>query len=827
MQPGDVERDLQPPRDDVTIVRDKRFGVPHIYGDDARRRDVRRSATPPPRTACSSSTCCATSAAPSSPRSPAARRATAPWTTSSGRSRPTPRPTSSARSTTGSTTSTARRASSCARTPTPTSPASTATSPRPSSTRRRCRASTRRSASRRAGAVEGDRRHRHGVAGRRHLRQGRRRRARAGAALQACRTRFGRAAGRKLWRRAQDGLERPRRTNNTIHGQALPLPGRRRASARRAPPRSPTHGLGAPGEPIVESGVGARATARRARSASLGRAAAACSAFAALRDVQRAPGLGARVASRPPDRRVRPAGRLLRAADPHGAGRPRARHRRARRLLPGREPLRPARPRARLRLERDLGRPGHHRHLRRRPVQPDGSRADDGTRRTTCSAASACRWRSSSARTRWSADRWPTPTPAGTADAARPAHEARARHRARATIRRQAGRLHGAALDLLPRGRLGARLLGLQQPGQDARRPRTSSAPRRRSATRSTGSTSTTSDIAYFNSGNNPDARRPASTRSCRSRAQLRVAGFDPDTNTAAVHAVRRAPAGRRPGLPDELEQQAGARLPRRRRRTATSSVLPLAAARRRDQARGSRARQQDRPARARRRDGGRGDDRPARRAGPAARAERHRHAGATRALARRGRRSCAPGSPTARTGATATATAPTSTPTRSAILDAWWPRWMRRSSSRSSAPKLFDAARAHIELDNAPEQPRRPPRLGVPGRLVRLRQQGPADGAAARRSAGRYAARYCGGGNARALPRARCRVAARRARRSTAADALPRRRLRRRPASRATSGASTRSASGRSAAITQPLIAWQNRPTYQQAIEIQGHRPR
>jgi hypothetical protein len=26
---------------------------------------------------------------------------------------------------------------------------------------------------------------------------------------------------------------------------------------------------------------------------------------------------------------------------------------------------------------------------------------------------------------------------------------------------------------------------------------------------------------------------------------------------------------------------------------------------------------------------------------------------------------------------------------------------------------------------------------------------------------------------------------------------------------------------------ITQPLIAWQNRPTYQQAIEIQGHRPR
>jgi hypothetical protein len=26
---------------------------------------------------------------------------------------------------------------------------------------------------------------------------------------------------------------------------------------------------------------------------------------------------------------------------------------------------------------------------------------------------------------------------------------------------------------------------------------------------------------------------------------------------------------------------------------------------------------------------------------------------------------------------------------------------------------------------------------------------------------------------------------------------------------------------------ITQPLIHWQNRPTYQQAVEVQGHRPR
>jgi hypothetical protein len=25
----------------------------------------------------------------------------------------------------------------------------------------------------------------------------------------------------------------------------------------------------------------------------------------------------------------------------------------------------------------------------------------------------------------------------------------------------------------------------------------------------------------------------------------------------------------------------------------------------------------------------------------------------------------------------------------------------------------------------------------------------------------------------------------------------------------------------------TQPMIGWQNRPTYQQAVEVQGHRPR
>ena len=49
-------------------------------------------------------------------------------------------------------------------------------------------------------------------------------------------------------------------------------------------------------------------------------------------------------------------------------------------VVPRRQPLRPARPRPRLRLERDLGRPGHHRHLRGAAVR---------RRRTTASAGSA------------------------------------------------------------------------------------------------------------------------------------------------------------------------------------------------------------------------------------------------------------------------------------------------------------------------------------------------------------------------------------------------------------------------------------------------------
>ena len=98
--------------------------------------------------------------------------------------------------------------------------------------------------------------------------------------------------------------------------------------------------------------------------------------------LQRAPGLGGGVEERPSRGRDGPPGRLLVAADPDGGGHPRAGEqsgaadRCPRRGVPGHEPLRPARPRARLRLERHLGRPGHHRHLRGQALRAGRRPAD-------------------------------------------------------------------------------------------------------------------------------------------------------------------------------------------------------------------------------------------------------------------------------------------------------------------------------------------------------------------------------------------------------------------------------------------------------------------
>ena len=222
-------------------LRDSAFGVPHVYGTtrgggDVRRRLRRRRGPPvlhrraaPPRPR----------AAQLVRRRRAGNRA---MDAEQWRSRPTPRPTCSARST-SSTTSTATRGASCRTTRATTSPASTSTSPRRGWTPRRCPASTRRSASRWGPTLEGHRHHRHGVARRRDLRQGRRRE----LPRWSCSTRFlaplRRAPGRALWREwaAYEDADAP----TTVQGKRFPYQTSRAArEGRRQPPTAARSGPG-------------------------------------------------------------------------------------------------------------------------------------------------------------------------------------------------------------------------------------------------------------------------------------------------------------------------------------------------------------------------------------------------------------------------------------------------------------------------------------------------------------------------------------------------------------------------------------------------------
>ena len=258
---------------------------------------------------------------------------------------------------------------------------------------------------------------------------------------------------------------------------------------------------------------------------------------------------------------VRAAGRLLQPADPHGAGRPRARrarqarHRRPRRLVHRPQPLRPARPRARLRVERDLGGPGHHRHLRG-DLRPDGRttdcttvfrgrcepievlervellarrRAGDETPAGTetlralrtklgivagranvggnpVAAAPACARRTSTRSTR----------PSASCASTTPRRSASARDFQRAAQRH---RLH---VQLVLHGRQADRLLQLRR---------------------------------------QPAARRRASTTtSGLGKQQFEWRGFDPVHSTSRLTPFSQHPPGRRPEVPRVVEQQAGAR---------------------------------------------------------------------------------------------------------------------------------------------------------------------------------------------------------------------------------------------------------------------------
>ena len=130
------------------------------------------------------------------------------------------------------------------------------------------------------------------------------------------------------------------------------------------------------------------------------------------------------------------------------------------------------------------------------------------------------------------------------ADAARRAHQARARGRPRHGAR-QAGDLHQAALDLLPRGRLRRRLQGLQR----ARR-RCATPPSFQRAASKIGYAfnwfyADPEHIAYFNSGANPvRAKRVDHAFPVRARRSTEWKGWNPDRHVA--RASPRSPSTRR-----------------------------------------------------------------------------------------------------------------------------------------------------------------------------------------------------------------------------------------------------------------------------------------
>ncbi len=217
------------------------------------------------------------------------------------------------------------------------------------------------------GQLEGHRRDRDRVAGRGDLRQGGGNEVGSALVLEQARKQFGGRKGKKVWAdfRSAEDPEAPTTVHKTkfpygktprkVRGRALPDPGTTRK------------------EEVVASAQRRAVVRRRACCRGLGRARGR---------LERAARLGAGVGVGPSARGDGPAGQLLHPAAADGAGRPRAedgqraRDRRPRRGVPRHQPVRAARPRPRLLVERDLGRPGHHRHLRGAALRARRLRAD-------------------------------------------------------------------------------------------------------------------------------------------------------------------------------------------------------------------------------------------------------------------------------------------------------------------------------------------------------------------------------------------------------------------------------------------------------------------
>jgi acyl-homoserine lactone acylase PvdQ len=158
-------------------------------------------------------------------------------------------------------------------------------------------------------------------------------------------------------------------------------------------------------------------------------------------------------------------------------------------------------------------------------------------------------------------------------------------------------------------------------------------------------------------------------------------------------------------------------------------------------------------------------------------------------------------------------------------ILDAWWPRWLRAQFQPRLGGRLYAQLAAEIPQDDPPHG-----RGGEHhGSAFQTGWYGYAQkdlrtllGARVR---GRYGRVYCGNGSLR-----RCRTALQRSLR--AALAVPAARLYADPACARLGQAGSQTCfdaifSQALGGIRQPPIAWQNRPTYQQVVEVQRRLPR
>ena len=157
-------------------------------------------------------------------------------------------------------------------------------------------------------------------------------------------------------------------------------------------------------------------------------------------------------------------------------------------------------------------------------------------------------------------------------------------------------------------------------------------------------------------------------------------------------------------------------------------------------------------------------------------------------------------------------------------ILDAWWPLWMRAEFEPRMGTALFDAMHAAYEFDNSPNN--------KGDHLGSAYQDGwygfaqkDLRAVLKRRVKGRYARKFCGRGHLRA-----CRTALTNSLRA-ALDVSPTDLYR-------DQVCSSKEGQGMDpqmcfdavrfrplGSVSQPLIPWINRPTYQQAVEVQGHR--